>query len=130
MKKTIIKSAVAIHLLLLLTTTMTSNAQTPGKQVTEMKVAGSINNEPVYEININNASFGSYTIVVTDEAGIVLYEETLNGTNINRKFQLNKAELGNTGVVFEVYNKSWKEAVYSVKNKVITTDYLVATAKK
>jgi hypothetical protein len=130
MKKTIIKSAVAMHLLLLLTTAMASNAQTIEKPVSEMKVAGRINSEPVYELNINNTSFGRYTIVVTDESGVLLYEETLSGTNISRKFQLNKEELGSTGVVFEVFKGGVKEAVYSVKNNVVVADMVEATAKR
>ncbi|MBX9781976.1 MAG: hypothetical protein K2X48_01665 [Chitinophagaceae bacterium] len=130
MKKTIIKSAVAIHLLLLLTAAVSANAQTTEKPLSEMKVTGRMNNEPVYELQINNTSFGKYTIVITDEAGILLYEETLSGISISRKFLLNKEELGNTGVVFEVYNGKVKEAVYTLKNKVITVDNIVATARR
>jgi hypothetical protein len=130
MKKTIIKSAVALQLFLLLTAGMAASAQINEKHLSEMKVAGRMNNEPVYELHINNASFGKYTIVISDEAGIPLYEETLSGINISRKFLLNKAELGSTGVVFEVYNGRVKEAVYTVKNNVISADNMLATAKK
>jgi hypothetical protein len=130
MKKTIIKSAVAIHLLLLLTAAVTTHAQTTEKPLSEMKVAGRMNNEPVYEISVNNTLPGTYTIVISDENGVPLYEETLSGANIRRKFTLNKEELGATGVVFEVYNGKIKEAVYAVKNNRIAAEYVFATAKK
>lgn len=130
MKKTIIKSAVALQLFLLLTAGMAASAQINEKHLSEMKVAGRMNNEPVYELHINNASFGKYTIVISDEAGIPLYEETLSGTNISRKFLLNKDELGNTGVVFEVYNGSIKEAVYLVKNNKIVNESTFEIVKK
>ncbi len=130
MKKIIIKSAVAFHLLLLLSAGITAQAQTTEKPLSEMKVAGRISNEPVYELNLNNTSFGNYTIVITDETGLVLYEEAVRGTNISRKFLLNKAELGSTGVLFEIYKGAIKEAVYSVKNNIITADTLFVTAKK
>jgi 4-hydroxy-3-methylbut-2-en-1-yl diphosphate synthase IspG/GcpE len=130
MKKTIIKSAVAIHLLLLLLAGATTQAQTNEKPLSEMKVAGTLKNEPVYEINVNNTFPGTYTIVISDENGIPLYEETLSGNNIKRKFVLNKEELGATGVVFEVYNGRIKEAVYAVKNNRITAEHVFATAKR
>ena len=120
MKKTIIKSAVALQLFLLLTAGIAASAQTTEKPMSEMNVAG----------RINNTSYGNYYIVITDEAGVFLYEENVSGTNISRKFLLNKTELGNTGVVFEVYNGRVKEAVYTVKNNVISADNMLATAKK
>lgn len=130
MKKTIIKSAVALQLFLLLTAGIAASAQTTEKPMSEMNVAGRINNQPVYALNINNTSYGNYYIVITDEAGVFLYEENVSGTNISRKFLLNKTELGSTGVVFEVYNGRVKEAVYTVKNNVISADNMLATAKK
>lgn len=129
MKKTLIKSAVAIHLLLLLNVT-TTHAQTIETSQSEMKATGKMNNEPVYEIRINNTLPGTYTFFVSDENGIPLYEETLSGSNIKRRFLLNKNELGSTGVVFEVFNGRTKEAVYAVKYNYITTEHLFVTAKK
>lgn len=130
MKKIIIKSAIALQFFLLLSAGIAAQAQTTEKPQSELKIAGRISNEPVFELHLNNTSFGNYTIVITDESGIVLYEEAVRGTNISRKFLLNKTELGSTGVVFEVYKGAIKEAVYAVKNNIITADGLPVTAKK
>jgi hypothetical protein len=130
MKKTFIKSAVAIHLFLLLTAGIASQAQTTEKPVSEIKTTGFLKNEPVYELNINNASFGRYTIVITDEYGTPMYEETLAGTYLSRRFVLNRLELGSTGVIIQVLNGGIKEATHSIKNNRIYSESAFVTVKK
>jgi hypothetical protein len=130
MKKKFIQSAVAIQLLLLLTTGAAAQSINTDKPATEMKIAGQINNQPVFELFINNDAYSRYKVIVTDEYGTLMHEETLNGTNPSRKFMINKTELGETGVVFEVYSGGIKTATYTIKNNRIITDNFIVTVKK
>jgi hypothetical protein len=130
MKKTLIRSAVALNLLLMLVTGIDSQAHSNEKRQSEIKTAGYIKNQPVYELQLNNTSYGRYTIVIADEHGVHMYEEILAGANITRKFMLNSYELGNTGVVIEVFNGSEKEATYTIKNNRVITENTLVTAKK
>ena len=129
MKKHFIKPAVAI-LFFLSTTAFAAEAQTNESPLSEIKTAGFLKNEPVYELSISNTAFGRYTIVITDEYGAPMYEETLAGTNLSRKFMLNKAELGSTGIIVTVFNGRNVHATYSIKNNRIYTDSAVVTVKK
>jgi hypothetical protein len=121
MKKTMIRSMMALAMIVAVSTA--ANATTNNNEpVTEIKTAGIRYNQPVYELNIKNENYAEYLITVTDENGIVLYEENVSGVNITRKFQLNKTELGTTGVVFEVTGKNNKPAVFTIKNNIIAKE--------
>ena len=100
MKKIFVSSAILLGVLLA-NNTLTAGEKNPG---VEMNPAGLINKQPVYQLRLNNTTTSSYYIVAKDEYGEVLHEETISGTNIIRNYQLNIQELGNTQVVFEVYN--------------------------
>lgn len=100
MKKIFVSSAILFSTLLN-AATVTAGDKTPG---VEMNAAGIINKQPVYQLRVNNNIATSYFIVVKDEFGVILHEETVSGTNIIRNYQLNTLELGNTQVIFEVYN--------------------------
>jgi hypothetical protein len=130
MKKTLIKSAVALNLLFILLSGMSAQAQTTEKHLSEIKTAGFIKNQTVYELQLNNSTFGRYTLVITDEYGVHMYEEILAGSYLSRKFILNKYELGTTGVVVEVFNGTAKEATFIIKNNRVLTESTFVTAKK
>ena len=56
-------------------------------------------------------------IVVKDEYGLILHQETISGVNITRKYQLNTEELEGVDVTFEVIGtKSTQSTVFSIKN--------------
>ena len=50
-----------------------------------------------------------FLVVVKDESGAVVYQETVSGVNIKRKYQLNTEELATTGLTFEIIGKGNKE---------------------
>lgn len=72
--------------------------------VVELTPAGRINKQPVYQLRLNYEQPGRFYIVVKDDHNEVLHEEFVTGKNITRLFQINTLELGNTSLVFEVYN--------------------------
>lgn len=121
MKKILFQTAIALSILFTLTTTASASTgnNTPAA---EMKAIGSINNQPVYELSINNNTYARYTIIVSDEFGVVLHEETITGINISRKYQINTFELGKTGVRFEVIASTQKADTFNIKNNVVAKE--------
>jgi hypothetical protein len=102
MKKILVSSAILLSAILT-STTVTAGDKTPAA---EINAAGFINKQPVYQLRLKNNTAASYFIVVKDEFGVVLHEESVSGVNITRHYQLNTLELGNTQVVFEVFTSN------------------------
>lgn len=68
----------------------------------ELNYAGKINNQPVFQLKLNNKTNEKYSVVLKDEFGTVLFEETLGGVNISRKYMLDLDEFRGVDVNIEV----------------------------
>ncbi|MBK8086718.1 MAG: hypothetical protein IPK31_01325 [Chitinophagaceae bacterium] len=127
MKKTIKNAAIGLFTLLAVTTGFTASAGDTTTGGAELKIAGQLNNQPVFQLNLNNTANQRFIIIVKDEYGTVLHEEIVYGTNITRKFQFNK-ELEGIDVRFEIRDvKGSKTEVFNVKNssKVVSESAIV-----
>ncbi len=81
----------------------------------ELKVVAHLDNQPVFQLSLNNAQNEKFLVVVKDESGATVYQETVSGVNIKRKYQLNTEELGTTGLTFEIIGKNnAKPVVFTV----------------
>ncbi|MFT3843485.1 MAG: hypothetical protein QM725_00380 [Lacibacter sp.] len=123
--KTTVKSA-AFGLMILFATVATSFNANAAEVITgaELISVGKLNNQPVFQLNLNNKVNGKYAVVVKDQFGEILHQEIVTGVNISRRFQLNTEELGNVDVRFEIVDlkASTNSTVFKVKNnmRVIT----------
>ena len=127
MKKTMKNAAIGLFTLLAVTTGFTASAGDTTTGGAELKIAGQLNNQPVFQLNLNNTANQRFIIIVKDEYGTVLHEEIVYGTNITRKFQFNR-ELEGIDVRFEIRDvKSSKTEVFNVKNstKVVSESAIV-----
>ena len=127
MKKTIKNAAIGLFTLLAVTTGFTASAGDTTTGGAELKIAGQLNNQPEFQLNLNNTANQRFIIIVKDEYGTVLHEEIVYGTNITRKFQFNK-ELEGIDVRFEIRDvKGSKTEVFNVKNssKVVSESAIV-----
>lgn len=124
MKKTMKSAAIGLFTILAVATGFNANAGTTPNSA-ELKLAGSLNNQPVFQLDLNNNLQQRFLIVVKDEFGTVLHEETVFGTNISRRFQFNN-ELDGVDVTIEVRDvKTATTSVFNVKN---TTRVVAETA--
>ena len=74
----------------------------PNQQV-ELKYAGSIENNPVYRLNlINKDQKGTFLVSISDQYGVILYRESVSVANFSRKFLINRDELGNEPIRVEI----------------------------
>lgn len=123
MKTTIKSAAIGLLTLLAVTTGFTASAanETP---TAELKVTGNVNNQPLFQLNLNNKENNRYAIIIKDELGEVLFEERVSGVNITRKFQMNADELTGVNVNIEIINlANSTSSVFSIKNnKTVTAE--------
>jgi hypothetical protein len=104
MKRTI-KSA-ALGLVALVTVNLAS--ATPYNNAAELKLVGRDNNQPLYQLNINNAASQEVIVIVKDIHGEVLHYEVLKGTNLSRTFLLTVDEKEAADLRVEVINRNSK----------------------
>lgn len=84
----------------------------------ELISAGKLNNQPVFQLNINNKENTKFAIVIKDETGEVIYQEVVSGVNISRKFQLNAEDFIGSDVRFEILDlkNSTVASAFNVKD--------------
>jgi hypothetical protein len=87
MKKAI-KSAV-IGLVALTAVNFTSATTNPYNNTADLKLVGHTNNQPLYQLKINNITTQEVVVIVKDVDGEVLHYEVMKGINLSRTFLLN-----------------------------------------
>jgi hypothetical protein len=80
----------------------------------EIKYIGFRENNPVFEINLNNSQTDNFIITIRDENGALLYTEKLTGKNLSRTYRIDtEEEIAEGGLRFEVRSvNSKKTEVY------------------
>ncbi|HEX4958047.1 MAG TPA: hypothetical protein VFV46_07710 [Lacibacter sp.] len=102
-----IKSA-ALGLVALVAVNFASATPTPYNNAAELKLVGRQDNQPVYQLNINNSSSQEVIVIVKDVQGEVLHYEVLKGTNISRNFLLTVEDSQQADLRVEVINRNSK----------------------
>lgn len=117
MKKTMKNAAIGLFTVLALTTGFTALAGDTTTIAAELKAAGKLNNQPVFQLDLNNKATGKFLIVIKDEFGVTLHQEVVSGVNISRKYQLNTDELFDVDVRIEIVDvKTATTAVFNIVN--------------
>jgi hypothetical protein len=75
---------------------------TPTTIAAEIKMIGKLDNQPVYQLTINNKDNKTFNVVIKDVDGVVLYTTQLKGSNAVQNFSLNQDELSGVPVLVEV----------------------------
>lgn len=109
----------ALVMIFTLTIAETASATEKNDNPVELKYIGKLQNQPLFELNINGEKGAEYLIRITDEHNSVIYTERvkLKGEKVVKKFQLNQDDLGNTDLTFEVINRETNKVTsYKVSN--------------
>lgn len=121
--------------LLALCTIGTSNAALAGKDPNdsiELKYMGKTQNQPVFQLNLNNIAASEYFINIKDESGKVLYSEKVKGANITRTYRFDISDFDLTyadfGITVQVTTaKTHETEVFHVKSTAhVVENYEVA----
>jgi len=70
-----------------------ANEEGPKKTVSELKYVGKLENQPVFQLDLNNTEEEEFSVTFRDEYGNILFSEKFTGVNITKKFLLNNDEL-------------------------------------
>jgi len=96
-------------------TTLANGEKNPNTSSIELKFIGKYENQPVFQLNLNNAQEDEFTITFRDDYGNVLYAAKVKGSNISKKFMLNTEEIGDNALSVEVKaKKNDKSDVYQI----------------
>jgi hypothetical protein len=94
--------------------------KTPNEPI-ELKYIGKTENQPVFQLNLNNPETSEYFISIKDEDGKVLYSEKVKGENVKRTYRLDINEFDVSspefGITVEITTaKTHKTEVFHVKS--------------
>lgn len=103
--------------LLTFSTVTLANDGGRNNHVTELKVIGNVENEPVFQLNLTNADEDEFTVTFRDESGNVLYSDRFKGANISKKFILKSDELGDAYVNVVVKSKKTNKSDVYIINR-------------
>lgn len=132
--RTINTRIIAVALATIFTVGFTSAAlAADGKNVipVELKYLGKFKNQPLFELNFNNAEASEFTVVIRDEFGSVLYKDNVKGGSVSKKFLLNTEELGSVNLEMEIIGKKTdKTVVFAInQNSRVVEDVVVNKLK-
>src|SRR5688500_13757453 len=95
--KTVIStlSRTALLLMAVFTMSFSTNTGTPGKSdiPAELKYLGSFDNQPQFQLSLNNTEIDEFAITIRNRNGQVIFKEKIKGASISRKYQMNTEEL-------------------------------------
>lgn len=92
-----------------------ANDEGKAKNITDLKFIGNMENQPVFQLSLNNTEDDEFTVTFRDEAGNVLYSDKFKGANINKKFMLKTEEFGDTALNVVVKSKKFNTTdVYTI----------------
>lgn len=102
-----------------------ANEEGPKKTVTELKYVGKLQNQPVFQLDLNNTEEEEFTVTFRDEYGNILFSDKFTGANITKKFLLNNDELSDAHLNVVVKSKKRNTTEVYIINK--STSYVEET---
>ena len=131
--KTVIStfSKIAIVMVAFFTMSFTVPTGNPGKSENpaELKYLGSVDNQPRFQLNLNNTESDEFVITIKNRNSEILYKERIKGANITRKYLLNTEDNSSEGLTFEVVSKKNKSRIaYTVTETSRTVQDISITA--
>jgi hypothetical protein len=116
MKKTM-KSAVIGLVFLFAAVTGASAGEPVNANNAELKFVKYDESMPVVRLSLKNNQVEVFTIVITDQAGLILHKETVKGENISRFYMLDKSDLNGADLKITVINAAEQQvAAFEIQN--------------
>ena len=131
-----LRSLVTVVMMVVLSvafTTANASENKPAKNETpvDVKYVGTINYQPVLQIQFDNETEEEVTVTLRDEDGTYLYSESFSGKKYSKKFQFEKPADTDLNVQLVITSKSKKEAqVFNInKNTRFVEDVVISKVK-
>ncbi len=92
----------------------------------ELTIAGTFKSQPLVQLNFTaNEQDNVFKILITDEAGVELYNNEVKGTVFSKQFLLDTDDLGDAVLYFEITGKkSGNKTVYKLNRQQQVTQKL------
>lgn len=108
------------------TSNVMANEGVKPKSGIDLKFIGNIEDQPVFQLNVNNTEEDEYIVIFRDEQNNVLYSGKLKGINITKNFQLSTEDGVDNAMSVEVRSKkSNKSEVYKINKTRSFTEEIV-----
>ena len=108
------------------TSNVMANEEVKPKSGIDLKFIGNIEDQPVFQLNVNNTEEDEYVVTFRDEQNNVLYSGKLKGINITKNFQLSTEDGAENAMSVEVRSrKSNKSEVYKINKTRSFTEEIV-----
>ena len=92
----------------------------------DLKFIGNNDNQPVFQLNVNNTEDDEYIVTFRDDQNNVLYAGKLKGINITKNFQLNTEDGADNTLSVEVKSKKTNKAeTYKINRTISFTQEIV-----
>ncbi|MFT3933039.1 MAG: hypothetical protein QM726_05425 [Chitinophagaceae bacterium] len=105
------------------TSNVMANDEVKVKSGIDLKFIGNLENQPVFQLNVNNTEDDEFVVTFRDEQNNVLYAGKLKGVNIVKNFQLSNDEGFDGPMSVEVKSKKTsKTEVYKINRTRSFTD--------
>jgi hypothetical protein len=81
----------------------------------DLKYIGVVQDNPVFQLDLNSTDVKNYTIAIKDLDGNTLYKENIKAKNVSRKFALDVDYIDDEVLKVEVYaDKNSKPEVFTI----------------
>jgi hypothetical protein len=108
------------------TSNVMANEEVKPKSGIDLKFIGNIEDQPVFQLNVNNTEEDEYIVIFRDEQNNVLYSGKLKGINITKNFQLSNEDGADNTMSVEVKSKKTsKSEVYKINKTRSFTEEIV-----
>lgn len=108
-------AVVVLALSLTFSTVSMANEGGKRKHVAELKVVGKVENQPVFQLDLNSSEADEFTVTFRDDLGNVLYTDRFEGANISKKYMLKTEDMAEATINVVVRaKKSGTIEVYTI----------------
>lgn len=75
----------------------------------ELKYVGKVQEQPVFQLNVDNAQQEDVYLKIADESGIIIYSDRFNEKSFSKNFQFDINQGNSTRIKMTLVSKSLKE---------------------
>ncbi|HTE27142.1 hypothetical protein [Flavitalea sp.] len=114
MKKVLVTFALSLFFVLSLNLTASATDEKKPSSI-EVKLISSVDEAPVFQLDLNNKEVEEFYITIKDNLGNTLYADKVKGSYISKKFKLNPDGMIDENIRIEVKSKKTnKSEVYTI----------------
>ena len=115
MKKAILSLAMSLFFVVSLNLTAAANDDDKKSSAIEVKVISNDNEQPIFQLDLNNKEVEEFYVTIKDNYGNTLYADKVKGSRISKRFMLSSDGLADESIRIEVRSKKTnKSEVYTI----------------